>query len=54
MYPTPRVRNRLASQTGYQRFKQYCEGDPFCTDSGFVTFLIAEQAMIDARAPPSE
>lgn len=35
------------AQSGYLRFKQYCEADPFCTESGFVTFLIAEQAMID-------
>nr|BCB67680.1 beta-1,3-glucanase [Euglena gracilis] len=34
-------------QWGYPRFHEYCSNDPFCTESGFVTFMIAEQAMID-------
>jgi endo-1,3(4)-beta-glucanase len=34
-------------QWGFPRFQEYCIGDPFCTESGFVTFMIAEQAMID-------
>jgi len=31
----------------YRMFKDYCTGDPECLDSGFITFLYAEQALVD-------
>jgi len=34
-------------QWGFPRFQEYCTQDPFCVESGFVTFMVAEQAMID-------
>eukprot|EP00995_Heteronema_vittatum_P011538 NODE_721_length_1208_cov_446.247627_g519_i0.p2 GENE.NODE_721_length_1208_cov_446.247627_g519_i0~~NODE_721_length_1208_cov_446.247627_g519_i0.p2 ORF type:complete len:214 (-),score=79.36 NODE_721_length_1208_cov_446.247627_g519_i0:566-1174(-) len=34
----------------FPRFKAYCDGDPFCTESGFVTFMIAEWALVDKDA----
>uniref|UniRef100_A0A7S1HWD1 glucan endo-1,3-beta-D-glucosidase n=1 Tax=Eutreptiella gymnastica TaxID=73025 RepID=A0A7S1HWD1_9EUGL len=40
-------------QWGFPRFKEYC-GDSFCTESGFVTFMIAEHAMIDKDAAWTE
>lgn len=33
----------------YPSFKQYCLADQECKDSGFITFLYAEQV----RPPPS-
>eukprot|EP00906_Rhabdomonas_costata_P016143 RCo023166 len=37
-------------QTALPDFKKYCEGDPFCTQSGFVSFYYAEWALLDKEA----
>eukprot|EP00993_Chasmostoma_nieuportense_P005371 NODE_599_length_2037_cov_21.849738_g557_i0.p1 GENE.NODE_599_length_2037_cov_21.849738_g557_i0~~NODE_599_length_2037_cov_21.849738_g557_i0.p1 ORF type:complete len:432 (-),score=132.99 NODE_599_length_2037_cov_21.849738_g557_i0:117-1412(-) len=36
--------------SAYPKFQQYCQAEPMCVQSGFVTFLYAEQAMIDREA----
>ena len=48
-----RIPTRPQVQWGFPRFKEYC-GDSFCTESGFVTFMIAEHAMIDKDAAWTE
>jgi len=36
--------------TAYPAFKQYCNGDRECSDSGFITFLYTEEALIDRES----
>jgi endo-1,3(4)-beta-glucanase len=36
--------------TGLPKFKQFCEGDAFCMESGFIAFYYAELALVDKKS----